>query len=544
MNVFSRQGSDPHVNCPGEPLPPPGDKPRRPGLAATLRAAPVWQLYVLVGLASLLSSAGFGALIPRHLPWVHDEFAYLLAGQTFSEFRLTNPAHPLWQFFETHHILVQPTYTAKYPPGHGLVLALGFWLGNPIYGVWIEGALLSMSVLWMLRSFLPMRWALLGAAIAIVQFGCTYYWAQTFWGGALAATGGALVFGGAARIWRRSPSARDAALLGAGVVILMLTRPFEGLLASLVPAAAVIARWLRGGVFAATVLRTIIAPCAVVIAGGVAFLCYHNYRVTGSPWRLPYFEYDRQYSGAPYFIWQERKPDPVFANRALETYYHSYVIPLSRFYDSALRTLGQRLSYLVTSFIGWPLAIMGIVGCALRPSRWIGMAFASLAACSLALVVSYWFSSHYQAVVAAVYVFVVIAGTRIVLVKFPATRRLFPLVALLLLAVQASLAAFDDSTERRGALFDKPPPRQLLADALLTKEGKHIVFVRMQEPYYLHHGWVFNEADLDKSRILWAWDRGPQENARLRTHYPDRKAVLVIISDKKFSVGALPPIQP
>jgi hypothetical protein len=298
--------------------------------------------YVLIPALSIGINIGIASHrgIPR--PIIHDEFSYLLAGDTFAHGRLTNPPPPFPEHFETPQEIVRPTRMSKYPPGQGLAIALGqVTAGLPIMGIWISTAAACAAIYWMLLGFVSKPWALLGGLLATTS-PVLLDWSQNYWGGCVAVLGGALLLGGWGRLMLRG-SVLASVMMGLGLGVLANSRPFEGLLASMPlllglllaslkkqtsnaqmtqepPRASPlgsrtldVGRWkLRAG------SRTTFPPAAVVLGLTACWMGYYNYRITGNALRMPFAEYTAQYDLYPKFWFQPLRPRPIYHNATQE----------------------------------------------------------------------------------------------------------------------------------------------------------------------------------------------------------------------------------
>src|SRR5438309_4051890 len=143
-------------------------------------------------------------------------------------------------------------------------------------------------------------------------------WASSYWGGAMAPTGGALVLGALPRIMRQQ-RVRDAIVMAIGMAMLANTRPYEGLVLSLAAAGSLIF-WIAKK--KPTVwLRRIALPMLLVLTVAGTATSYYYWKVTGSPLRMPQQVNRETYAVAPYFYWQAAYPEPAYHHKVIRDFY-------------------------------------------------------------------------------------------------------------------------------------------------------------------------------------------------------------------------------
>jgi len=358
---------------------------------------------------------------------------------------------------------------------------------------------------------------------------------NTYWGGAVSAAAGCLIFGALPRLRERG-STRDAVLLGVGFGMQWLARPFETLLV-----AGCVALYLRP-VWRPLARRLVVAGLAFLPA--MAFTLAHNKSVTGSWTTLPYAHSRYQY-GVPTTFTVQKNPVPhreLTQEQQLD--YEAQVAVHGTTSDTldayvgrlATRARFYRFFFLAPLYLALPAFLLTLR----EPQfKWVATTLAVLA---LGTAFYPYFYPHYIAAATCLFVLVSVVGlerwSRVTLRGRQAGADL----ARLILALSAvhflfwyGFHLFGNAPAARAMTpYDAwdfvnhgdPEGRIAVNQKLAQSPGKQLVFVR----YWPKHGfdaWLHNAADIDEARVVWALDRGAEENAKLRAYYPDRTSWLL-----------------
>ena len=526
---------------------------------------------LVVGLSAMALRAALLPILPIPHPLIQDEFGYLLGADTFAHGRLSNPTPALWPHFESLMILLKPTYSSKYPPAQSLFMAAGQALmGHPFWGVWLSVGLMCAAICWMLQAWVGEGWALLGGFLAIARIAAFSYWNDSYWGGAVAALGGALVLGALPRL-KQEHRVRNALLMGLGVAILANSRPYEGLVLT-IPVAVALFAWMLGRKRPAlsVSLAKVVLPLCLLLALTAVGMGYYNWRVTGSAFRMPFQEYQAQYDPTPYFLWQLEKPLPEYRHAEMKEWEVDIdlnSLRAAKTFEGLLVNEVRKAMLLWLFYVGPLFTLVMIVTLIILPRgfSWNDMSGESkflllalcVSVCGIGLEV--YFYAHYAAPMTSLFFAVLLLFMRWLWKwRLPSGKRVgvflvraVPAVTLLLLLLRVGASPLHIHKDLGSTPWFPHSKRrstvgrsQILA-GLRQYQGRQLVLVRYSPSLYnlsIHSTgewppsgvweWVYNSADIDKQKVIWAHDMGPKQNQELIDYYKIRSVWLLYADDQ------------
>ncbi|MGC9225438.1 MAG: hypothetical protein ACP5E2_16120 [Terracidiphilus sp.] len=505
---------------------------------------------VCVGLSVIVLRIAILPLFPVPLPFVPDDFSFLLACDTFAHGRLTNPTPAMWTHFESIHITMRPTYQSMYFPGQGLLLAASKVLfGNPWIGLLLVSALMCSALCWMLQAWLPPSWALLGGAIAVLRLGVFSYWTNTYHAaGSLSALGGALILGGLPRL-TRTARLRYGLLMGTGIAILALTRPYEGVLLCL-PVGFAVAFWMWKGKSRpgkAAMVRMAAVPLLMGMAAMI-WLGYYDYRAFGNPLTLPYTVNRSTYAIAPYYVWQSPRPEPHYRYREMRSFYEKkkgemgFYTQIHSWTGFVPRTL-EKVAFVFLFYAGFTFLVpLIMIGRVFRDRR-ISFLVVSVLVLAGGMVIEIYVLAHYVAPFVAAFYALGLQAMRHLRVWRPEGKPAglaivrFTMVACVLLggirafAQPLGIASSEWPASNWNWVWFGPQHygvERAQIEARLSKlPGGQLAIVRYGADHNPLDEWVYNGPEIDRSKVIWARDGGPASDAELIRYYRNRSVWLV-----------------
>jgi hypothetical protein len=485
---------------------------------------------VTLFLAVFLLRAASLPLLPVPTPELHDEFSFLLLSDTIAHGRLTNPTPPLYKSFETFHENMYPTYCSKYAPAQGFALAFGEKLGNPWIGVLLTCSLMVGLFHWALRAWMPARWSFLAAILVALKLGLTSYWMNSFWGGAVAASAGALALGGLGRISRNRPSIGAALALGAGIALLANSRPYEGLIFS-IPVGALFLKWLAGKAKSVPPIsfrvKKVLLPASALLIVGVAFVGYYNWRTTGSPRTFAMSLNQKFYDPSAIFLWETPAAPMLHNNPQFDDFYNRWQRNLyGHNWADIKKIFDRKVRVFARTYLWWDLLLLVPSLYFLPRRRKLFPLYAALLFTVGAFFSLAWTLPHYVApAICVVFAIFVTAMRHLRLFEIRGyalglfLSRLIVL-GLFLQTANAVVTGNEDPLDLGGVRMESRVEAIRKLEAI---PGKHLVFVRYAKDHSAHREWVFNGADIEGSKIVWARELDAEQNQKLIEHFRDRK---------------------
>jgi hypothetical protein len=270
-------------------------------------------------------------------------------------------------------------------------------------------------------------------------------------------------------------------------------------------------------------------------------MAHYNQRVFGSALTLPYQVNRATYASAPVFLWQSPQPAPEYRNKVMHDFYQIWEMGDFRFARTrhgVVNITVQKLAIAGLFFFGVALLVPLAMLPRLFRDRRVRYLLVAGVVFGIGLSGNAWFFPHYAApFTAGIYVLLLQCmrhlrqcrpgGQPIGL----ALVRNLPLVCLMLAGLRIYTEPLGLSIHRWPSMwYGTEPlglPRAKVAAQLETMPGQQLAIVRYTPEHAPFDDWVYNAADIDASKVVWARELYATNNSELLRYFRDRRVWLV-----------------
>jgi len=333
----------------------------------------------------------------------------------------------------------------------------------------------------------------------------------------------------------------DGLWLSLGMAILANSRPYEGMILSVLVGATMLAaiwfsRDAQRSVLLGRICRYVIPPAGLILALTAVFMAYYNWRVTGNALRMPYALYQETYSASPSFLWSKPRPLPEYRHEEIRNFWLTFELPI---YEGQQGLAGWLKGALwkagVLFYAAFPslLVLLSLVGLPAALSRgiWPRVALLLLLLFYVALLPVVGMIGHYAALIAGLFFYLMVESLRLIRVwrwsgmrvGLWAVRCLLLGWCLWLIPQGVSMTRYDPEDH----CHNQAKERAAILNHLKNEPGKHLVIVRYSPKHSYHAEWVYNEAYIDNAKVIWAREMDDEHNRRLLEYFHDRHVWLI-----------------
>jgi hypothetical protein len=280
------------------------------------------------------------------------------------------------------------------------------------------------------------------------------------------------------------------------------------------------------------VLGRVVVPLLLVLGCTAGAMGWYNLRVTGNAFRMPYQVHEATYAVAPVFFWQDVRPEPVYRHKIIRDYQTVWELEQYRWHRSIagfVRVSVDKIKDLLQFYLGFALTVPLVTLPWVLRSRWMRFALLTCGVLGVGLLGAKWMWPHYAApMTGLIFVLVVQAMRHLRLWRWrgrPTGQCIVWAIPVVCVATLVLAFAQQLRTDSYGWRFQ----RQRILTQLQADGERHLVIVRYDARHSSHveREWVYNEANIDAAKVVWAREMDTTHNRKLVEYFAGRRVWLL-----------------